>query len=100
MKETILELLATANQVFSFVVNENTIRLAIRTYKKICYCSVYVNDELVEAGRKALPNTTIFPKPTNAEVGGEFMFKTKTDEYPHYSGFEDGKFSLVFVKSQ
>lgn len=99
MKETSLELLDTANQTFSLVVNDVTIQLFVRTYKGLSYCSVYLNDELLEAGRKAMPNRSVFSNTTNLALGGKFVFKTKTDEYPNFSGFEDGKFVLTFVQS-
>lgn len=97
MKETVLQLLETANQKFSLIVNENTIQFTIRTYKGISYCTCHFNDELVEAGRKAMPNASIFSKRTNALIGGEFLFRTESGEYPHFSGFTDGKFTLIFI---
>ncbi len=99
MKETVLQLLETANQKFSLIVNENTVQLTIRTYKGILYCTAHFNDELVEAGRKAMPNASIFSKRTNTLIGGDFMFRTESGEYPHFSGFMDGKFTLVFIAS-
>ena len=86
MKRT-FELVNFPNQRFSTLSNGYSVEFTFRTFRGIVYASIYIDNDLVCAGRPCLPNRRIFPKPVETLIGASAYFACETDDYPSYEQF-------------
>lgn len=71
-------LLQTANQTFSTTLNGHVFDLWFRLFRGNLYCSCYIDNELAEAGYKAIINKPIFSNAVSNVAGGNFRFYSQT----------------------
>ena len=97
MAKLTYELIKVPNLNFSTMLNGYTVTVHLRTFRGIVYASVYLEDKLYEAGRKAVLNQPLFTGRVNRKLGGEFMFEGEGEDYLDWNEYGD-RCRLVFVE--
>lgn len=86
MKRT-FDLANFPNQRFSTLSNGYSVEFTFRTFRGVVYACMYVDEELVSAGRPCLPNDRIFPESAERLIGASAYFSCENNEYPSYEFF-------------
>lgn len=81
---------AYANLEFDVLIDEiqKNIHVLLQTVNNCTFMSIFVNNEQIGIPFMCFPNQLIIPYPYIQEIlGGNFIFKTDSDNYPNYEDF-------------
>ena len=85
------------NQTFQTSLNGHAFEFAFRTFRRLIYASAYADGELVQAGARCVPDTSVFSGAVNDLAGGIMAFKCANGDYPRYEDFDGITCRLLYV---
>ena len=75
------------NQEIETVINSNVFNIRLHTVEQMTIADVYINNVLICAGVRCVPNMAIIPFPYISESFGNFVFSCIDANYPYYELF-------------
>lgn len=87
------------NQELSFVVEDKTFLVKLRTIQELTFADIYLDGEELLHSQICLPNNFINLY-RYISAGGKFFFKCVDNEYPYYTKFGDSQELLFYTEDE
>ena len=97
---TTFNLSTSPNQSFAVSTNGHEVLFRLRTFRRLTYADVTVDGEPVAAGVKCISGYGLLPPSAARTVGGQFMFETTDESYPHYRNFDGVTCRFVYYEGK
>lgn len=84
------------NQSFTTSINSHKLAITLRSFRKLIYASVDVDEVNAVNGFRIVQNAEILPWSFARKIGGNIMFLTNNGQYPYPEDFDNSVCKLVF----
>lgn len=87
------------NQELTFIVDDKTFRIQLRTIQDLTFMTVFLNENPLIYSQLCTPNN--FVNLYNyISAGGKFFFRCIDEEYPNYNKFGDTQHLLFYTEDE
>ena len=95
----VIELQNIPNQQFTYIVNDKTFLVQLRTIQDATFASIFLDGEPLLYSQICTPNNFINLY-RYISAGGKFYFKCVDNEYPYYTKFGNSQQLLFYTEDE